>query len=94
MAVKLLGKRLKQAFKESHFTQQDVAKELHVTKQQVSDWCRDVSFPPFLILLEIMELTHKDVHYFIEAVSEEEGTTDVPGGLTFIYQVLQEIDGK
>lgn len=99
MTINFLGKRLKQAFKENHLTQEDVAKQLNVTRQQVSNWCRSVCTPPFLMLLEIMELTHKDANYFFGFPSNNnsaphENTAHLRKGIALIYQALQEFENN
>ena len=46
-----LGKNLEEERESYHFTQKEVADILHVSRQTVSNWERDVSYPDLEVLI-------------------------------------------
>ena len=93
MTLKGFGKRLQKAFKSCDLSQQEAATYLHVSRQQVSNWCREVCAPPVLVLMEIIELTHKDANYFFGLPSYNADPTNLRQGIALIYQALQKFEG-
>ncbi|WP_225350667.1 helix-turn-helix transcriptional regulator [Lacticaseibacillus camelliae] len=53
-----IGTQLSQARKQLHFTQQQVADDLHVARQTVSSWETGRSFPDIQSLLTLSRLYH------------------------------------
>ena len=94
MTLKGFGKRLQKAFKSCNLSQQEVAISLDVSRQQVSNWCREVCAPSFLILIKIMELTHKDANYFFGLPSCTQNPAKFRKGLLLIRQALEELEGE
>ena len=56
-----LGKNLEEERESYHFTQKEVADILHVSRQIVSNWERDVSYPDLESLVYLSDLYHISV---------------------------------
>ena len=56
-----LGKNLEEERESYHFTQKEVADILHVSRQTVSNWERDVSYPDLESLVYLSDLYHISV---------------------------------
>ena len=56
-----LGKNLEEERESYHFTQKEVADILHVSRQTVSNWERDVSYPDLESLVYLSGLYHISV---------------------------------
>lgn len=56
-----LGKNLEEERESYHFTQKEVADILHVSRQTVSNWERDVSYPDLERLVYLSDLYHISV---------------------------------
>ncbi len=64
MTVIKIGKRIKQAIKEAKLTQEEAAKKLKISRQQISNWVNNRNNPPADILANLIKLTGKDANYF------------------------------
>lgn len=51
-----IGKQLKQARQSSHFTQEDIAYKLNVSRQTISNWENEKSYPDIIYIIEMSEL--------------------------------------
>lgn len=56
-----LGKNLEEERENYHFTQKEVADILHVSRQTVSNWERNVSYPDLESLVYLSDLYHISV---------------------------------
>lgn len=61
-----LGKNLKEERKSCHFTQKEVSDILHVSRQTVSNWERDVSYPDLESLVYLSDLYHISVDQLLK----------------------------
>lgn len=94
MTIQDFGNRLRQAMKEKHLTQQEMASALNISRPQVSNWLRGICAPPFLVMLTIMEITGKDANYFFGFPSYGNDPSRLRKGIALIRQALQEFEGK
>ena len=60
-----LGKNLEEERESYHFTQKEVADILHVSRQTVSNWERDVSYPDLESLVYLSDLYHISVYQLL-----------------------------
>ena len=60
-----LGKNLEEERESYHFTQKEVADILHVSRQTVSNWERDVSYPDLESLVYLSDLYHISVDHLL-----------------------------
>lgn len=61
-----LGKNLEEKRESYHFTQKEVADILHVSRQTVSNWERDVSYPDLESLVYLSDLYHISVDQLLK----------------------------
>lgn len=61
-----LGKNLEEERESYHFTQKEVADILHVSRQTVSNWERDVSYPDLESLVYLSDLYHISVDQLLK----------------------------
>ena len=61
-----LGKNLEEERESYHFTQKEVADILHVSRQTVSNWGRDVSYPDLESLVYLSDLYHISVDQLLK----------------------------
>lgn len=94
MTIQEFGNRLKKAMKEKSLTQSKVAEELHISRQQVSNWLRGTCAPSFLVLMKIMEVTNKDANYFFGFPSYSKHSDNLRQGVALIRQALQKFEGE
>ena len=64
MTVKKIGEKIKKAIKESNLTQEDTAKKLKISRQQICNWIHNRNTPTINLLNEIIKITGKDANYF------------------------------
>ena len=70
MAKGTFGGMLLKALKEINMTPQALARELEISAEQVQQWLRNKCKPPFLVMLRVMEITHKNESYFFDESPE------------------------
>ncbi len=51
-----IGKQLKDARKQSDLTQEDVAEKLNVSRQTISNWENEKSYPDIISIIELSDL--------------------------------------
>ena len=61
-----LGKNLEEERESYHFTQKEVADILHVSRQTVSNWERDVSYPDLESLVYLSDLYHISIDQLLK----------------------------
>ncbi|MGX5376754.1 helix-turn-helix domain-containing protein [Ligilactobacillus sp. LYQ135] len=61
-----LGKNLEEKRENLCFTQKEVADILHVSRQTVSNWERDVSYPDLESLVSLSDLYHISVDCLLD----------------------------
>ncbi|WP_290033429.1 helix-turn-helix domain-containing protein [Ligilactobacillus cholophilus] len=61
-----LGKNLEEKREDLCFTQKEVANILHVSRQTVSNWERDVSYPDLESLVSLSDLYHISVDNLLD----------------------------
>lgn len=61
-----LGKNLEEERENYHFTQKEVADILHVSRQTVSNWERDVSYPDLESLVYLSDLYYISVDQLLD----------------------------
>lgn len=69
-----IGVQLKQARQAANMTQEEVAKELFVTRQTVSRWEQDHNLPNIYVLKDLSQLYQVDISSFFEEEGEREST--------------------
>lgn len=82
-----IGSYLKEHRKSRHFTQEQVANELHISRQAISAWENNASFPDLENLVLLSQLYQTSVDSLIGNVTPEntldvqEQTADLQEGL-------------
>lgn len=67
-----LGQTIQKIRKENHLTQEEFAEIFHVTRQTVSNWENEKSYPDLLTLVAISDNFHRDLAFSVE-MSKKEG---------------------
>ena len=63
-----LGQTIQKIRKENHLTQEEFAEIFHVTRQTVSNWENEKSYPDLLTLVAISDNFHAGFIYFVKVV--------------------------
>lgn len=61
-----MGKKIKEALRIAGISQTELAKELNMSRQQITNIVLGKSNPSIKVLLKIIELTRKDANYFFD----------------------------
>ena len=68
------GKRLKQAIKESTYTQKDLSEIIQINQDTLTNYVKEKSFPDAKILLELCHLLGKSADWLLTGEKLNEGT--------------------
>lgn len=66
-----MGKKIKEALRIAGISQTELAKELNMSRQQITNIVLGKSNPSIKVLLKIIELTRKDANYFFDILEEK-----------------------
>lgn len=91
-----IGQKINQLRKDNNMTQQQLAKQLNVTRQTISKWENDLSLPDMDIMLKICNDFHVPLHEFLGVKSEqvdEVTLSDIYAQIT-VYQDHLKQDNK
>jgi putative transcriptional regulator len=73
---KMLGENIKMYRQEKHFTQEELAARLHVTRQTISKWEKNYSVPDAELLVKLAEIL--EVQTSLLLGTEADGETQTP----------------
>ena len=82
-----IGSYLKEHRKSRHFTQEQVANELHISRQAISAWENNASFPDLENLVLLSQLYQTSVDSLIGNVTPE-NTLDIQEQAADLQEVL------
>lgn len=82
-----IGSYLKEHRKSRHFTQEQVANELHISRQAISAWENNASFPDLENLVLLSQLYQTSVDSLIGNVTPE-NTLDIQEQTADLQEVL------
>ncbi|MCI9083686.1 MAG: helix-turn-helix transcriptional regulator [Lachnospiraceae bacterium] len=99
---KSVGEKLKECRTERQWSQQELAEQLHVTRQAVSNWERDKTLPDVYMIKEIAAVFDMTLDEYMENTRQAEvKMPKLPGRLTaataaviFLYLIIGAITGK
>lgn len=83
MNTRLIAKYLLALRKQNHFTQEDLAKELQVSRQAVSKWETGNTIPDLATLLTLSQLYHVSINTILEP--------DIPANTIENFEQIVEI---
>ncbi len=69
---KSIGEKLKDCRRQSHWTQEELAEQLNVTRQAVSNWERDKTLPDVYMLKRIAEIFDMTLDEYMENTTKAE----------------------
>jgi transcriptional regulator with XRE-family HTH domain len=58
LSAKKIGEKIREKREESHFTQEDLAGQVYVTRQAISSWEKGVTFPDIDNVVSLCEIFH------------------------------------
>ncbi len=99
---KSVGEKLKECRTGRQWSQQELAEQLHVTRQAVSNWERDKTLPDVYMIKEIAAVFDMTLDEYMENTRQAEvKMPKLPGRLTaataaviFLYLIIGAITGK
>lgn len=91
-----IGKKLKNARVESGFTQEYVAEKINVSRQTISNWENEKSYPDIISVIQLSDLYSISLDTLLKGDTKmikhlEESTDTVKSNKTLIYAVLANI---
>lgn len=60
----MIGEKIKNKRKELNLTQEYLAKELNISRQAISKWEKEMSYPSMENLVKLSEIFGVDIEYF------------------------------
>ena len=60
----MIGEKIKKKRKELNLTQEYLAKELNISRQAISKWEKEMSYPSMENLVKLSEIFGVDIEYF------------------------------
>ncbi len=85
--------QLKKLLKEKKLTRQEFAKQIHVSRQQVTNWCTDACTPPLSVLAKIIMVTGKDANYFFGLPSVN-SFINYKESINLMRQAIAKLEGE
>lgn len=91
-----IGKKLKNARIDSGFTQESVAEKINVSRQTISNWENEKSYPDIISVIKLSDLYSISLDHLLKEDTKmiehlEESTNVVKSNKTLIYAVLANI---
>lgn len=94
MNYSLIATYLQYLRKSHHYTQDELAKKLEITRQAVSKWETGVTIPDLEILLKLSKLYEITINDILEPKVEPQRIADFEGIITVSESKLKEILGQ
>ena len=63
--IETVGGRIKRLRKQKHITQEELAEQLFITRQAVSNWELDINEPSIYFLVELHKYFHVSLEYLL-----------------------------
>lgn len=90
-----IGSVLKRYRKENQYTQENVARELNISRQAISAWENNQSYPDIENLVLLSQLYHVPVgsliETFVDQPEHEEERSEMDGKLHYLEGIVNEI---
>ncbi len=91
MNTSLIARYLQFLRKSNHYTQEDLAKKLDISRQAVSKWETGAAIPDLEVLLKISKLYDITINDILEPKIQPQRITDFEQILTIPHKELQEV---
>ncbi len=91
MHINIIGRYLQFLRKKNHYTQEDLAKQLLISRQAISKWETGITIPDLEILLKISKLYNITINDILEPKIQPQKITDFEQISTISQKELKEI---
>lgn len=91
MHINIIGRYLQFLRKKNHYTQEDLAKQLLISRQAISKWETGITIPDLEILLKISKLYNITINDILEPKIQPQKITDFEQISTIPQKELKEI---
>lgn len=91
MNINIIGRYLQFLRKKNHYTQEDLAKQLLISRQAISKWETGITIPDLEILLKISKLYNITINDILEPKIRPQKITDFEQISTIPQKELKEI---
>lgn len=91
MNINIIGRYLQFLRKKNHYTQEDLAKQLLISRQAISKWETGITIPDLEILLKISKLYNITINDILEPKIQPQKITDFEQISTIPQKELKEI---
>ena len=91
MNINIIGRYLQFLRKKNHYTQEDLAKQLLISRQAISKWETGITIPDLEILLKISKLYNITINDILEPKIQPQKITDFEQISTISQKELKEI---
>ena len=85
--------QLKKLLKENNITRQEFAKQINVSRQQVTNWCTGSCTPPLSVLSKIITVTGKDANFFFGLPSVD-SSVNYKESINLMKRAIAKLQGE